>query len=400
MNPGEIGLLVFMLIFTITTFIIIYMLLIGFLLGPGTGGGGATGLNPTGIPIPTGFTGCSATGGCDGLRGFVCMSGYCQCTTGSVYCPNYDRCLDLSRSVISCGSCNIACTGPQICCSGICRNTMTDVTACGRCGAGACTGIQPACCNGSCRDLATSLTSCGACLNACAPGQICCAGQCVTPNTNSHCGGCTGCGPGTVCTGSPPTCVPGCAPPYTDCGGVCVDLMNDVDNCQFCGFACPTGTYCSGGNCVPNTCPENAVSNFWCPNLELCVDLQTSNQACGECSRVCSVYCDNGLCACTSNADCASGETCTFSQIVSQQINGPPTITLGPGRCQPPTCGPNRSWCAGTSSCSTLSVSPRNCGTCGNQCPSGACDGGRCTCDDDSQCNPGFYCVSGLCELH
>ena len=51
-----------------------------------------------------------------------------------------------------------------------------------------------------------------------------------------------------VCT----VVVPACPNGLTDCGGVCVDLSRDSNNCGSCGNACYTDDYeyCSGGWCV------------------------------------------------------------------------------------------------------------------------------------------------------
>ena len=41
-----------------------------------------------------------------------------------------------------------------------------------------------------------------------------------------------------------------CADGYAECQGRCVDLYSDTEHCGACGSACPTGSYCSLGECT------------------------------------------------------------------------------------------------------------------------------------------------------
>ncbi len=98
------------------------------------------------------------------------------------------------------------------------------------------------------------------------PGATDCAGVCTNTNTDPrNCGGC-----GHKCVQGE-TCVPtsigslcNCLPPNTFCGGArcdilpcsCSNLQTDLDNCGACGNACPIGTDCQGGACVP-TCGDD-----------------------------------------------------------------------------------------------------------------------------------------------
>ncbi len=42
----------------------------------------------------------------------------------------------------------------------------------------------------------------------------------------------------------------GCGGSLMECGGQCIDLGADVDNCGFCGNQCPSGVGCTSGECV------------------------------------------------------------------------------------------------------------------------------------------------------
>ncbi|KAK1832315.1 hypothetical protein QBC39DRAFT_349214 [Podospora conica] len=51
-------------------------------------------------------------------------------------------------------------------------------------------------------------------------------------------------------------CVPAfsCPDDLTDCGGVCVNTVTDINNCGSCGHACPPSSryedwFCAGGEC-------------------------------------------------------------------------------------------------------------------------------------------------------
>jgi uncharacterized repeat protein (TIGR01451 family) len=51
-----------------------------------------------------------------------------------------------------------------------------------------------------------------------------------------------------------------CPTGQTDCGGICVDLQTDSQNCGTCGNSCPSGYTCSSGGCVK--LPEAKMSIF------------------------------------------------------------------------------------------------------------------------------------------
>jgi hypothetical protein len=137
-----------------------------------------------------------------------------------------------------------------------------------------------------------------------------------------------------------------CPTGTTDCGGVCLDLQNDINNCGACGNVCPEGQPgfvrgCAEGNCFfmrERACAEGLSS---CNGV--CVDRLTDPANCGLCGNV-----------------CAAGEICFGGQCAREH------------RCD-----------AGLTNCSDvcvdLLIDPANCGVCGHVCAAGEiCFGGQC----------------------
>ena len=219
----------------------------------------------------------------------------------------------------------------------------------------------------------------------------------------------------------------GCQNGQTTCGGACVDLKSDPNNCGDCGNACQSGEACSAGSC------EGGCSGSLAQCGASCVDVQTSTSNCGSCGNICTVgdVCSQGKCqgSCVggttqcagtcvdTNTDpancgtcgniCGAGEVCSAGQCSVQCSGG---LTTCDGKCvdtqaDPNHCGACGNACAvgagevcslgqcslqclgGTENCSNKCVDtaldPANCGSCGNACAPGAfCSAGTC-----QQCN-------------
>src|SRR5579862_3013462 len=198
MTPGEIGLLVFMIIFLLITFVVIYLIVVGILFGPPgppgpppqTAVGPNTGNPPSSCNqsmLNDDFNCCVTGIICNTAILQFCVNGSCTCITGSTFCPNAGfgggpLCAFLQTDINNCGFCGNSCTGTATCCSGMCVDVLTTgaINNCGKCG-NVCTGINPTCCNGFCTDLSSDLANCGACLHSCGQGQLCCGSMCTGP---------------------------------------------------------------------------------------------------------------------------------------------------------------------------------------------------------------------------
>jgi hypothetical protein len=124
-----------------------------------------------------------------------------------------------------------------------------------------------------------------------------CGGVCIDlREDDNNCGAC-----GVVCSGCSngqcPPPEPVCIPELTNCGGICTDLARDEWNCGACGNSCPIGSFCEGGACVS--------SGYFCTTLGLtecfghCVDPLSDPDFCGGCQYACyrdGARCVNGAC--------------------------------------------------------------------------------------------------------
>lgn len=77
------------------------------------------------------------------------------------------------------------------------------------------------------------------------------------------------------------------------CGGVCIPINADPDNCGACAQACEGDLVCSAGVCSDECAPGLSA----CDNS--CVDLANDSANCGECGEACAdgEGCVDGLCA-------------------------------------------------------------------------------------------------------
>jgi len=87
--------------------------------------------------------------------------------------------------------------------------------------------------------------------NACPSGQVDCGGTCVDIGTDEdNCGLCgNACPSGFLCVFG--VCLLSCQTELTNCAGTCVDTTKDEDNCGSCGNACGSDELCVASTCEP-----------------------------------------------------------------------------------------------------------------------------------------------------
>jgi plastocyanin len=128
-----------------------------------------------------------------------------------------------------------------------------------------------------------------------------------------------------ACSGG--ACSKQCDPGFSLCGGECVNVNNDPDNCGGCGDDCAYNQVCWAGRCLFG-CPSGSVN---CSRS--CVYLNTDPERCGSCNNACPARanaartCDEGDC----------GFTCNFGyeDCDEQVMTGCEASLL----FQPSTCG-------------------------------------------------------------
>jgi Stigma-specific protein, Stig1 len=87
----------------------------------------------------------------------------------------------------------------------------------------------------------------------------------------------------------------------TVCGGKCVNVDSDQNNCGECGQACFADEACQQGACV---CLNSNLT--LCGSI--CVNLKRDPYNCGACYRDCGgASCKNGECVCSSSATICDG---------------------------------------------------------------------------------------------
>ncbi len=248
---------------------------------------------------------------------------------------------------------DVACPVGQTLCMGVCTNTLTDTMNCGLCGM-ACAAGQ--------------VCSAGACMSSCLAPMMMCGARCVDPRTDgANCGMCGRmCGAGQTCTAGLCACPAG----QSLCGMTCRNLVTDPANCGMCGTTCAMRANATA-SCAMSACGFACNAGFGNCNMmagDGCeVNTSTAVANCGMCGRVCA----SGA---NAMATCAAG-TCGLA------------CNAGFGNCN----------MMAADGCEiNLGVSVANCGMCGRACPVGAnavptCTVGVC----GLTCNMGF----GNCDM-
>lgn len=284
--------------------------------------------------------------------------------------------------------------------------TYCDSTGCYECDSWGCwsTGARPP--GQSC----TGNWSCSAgCY--CGPGNTCVeTGMC---SKNSDCPS------GHICD-SRSTCIPG--GPGNQCtadancptGQFCDKTTNMCVPSQTCSpsYPCPTGMTCdpARGTCVPVSCraPTDCPRPTYC-NLQtgLCVPTMTcqTNQDCQVLPG--NLTCDptRHVCvpslpppACTTNANCPTGQTCCNGVCKTPPPPPAGTCTYS-GECGGGVC---RLDFRGVGLCHAPCTTDANCGT-GDSCQNGFCDtnpNSPRTCVFNTSCPANHTCINGVCHAN
>jgi hypothetical protein len=196
-----------------------------------------------------------------------CGNGSCglaSCNSGFGNCNNNtaDGCEQQLNTQTHCGQCGRACSlgnAASSCSSGSCQ-VSTCNAGFGNCDANAANGCET--------NLTNNTSHCNACGAACPANFACQAGRCVC-DANSDCASGQNC-----------------------CGGSCIDIRSDRNNCGACGNVCASGQTCCSGTC------RNLTNDF---------------NNCGSCGRSCgsnSNRCTNSACRCTDDSPCGAFFMC------------------------------------------------------------------------------------------
>jgi hypothetical protein len=283
------------------------------------------------------------------------------------------------------------------------------------------TSGTPTCTNGACYGPAGSAQCC---TNACTTAGTTCQGN--TPVTCAA--GPDGClvqTQGTPCGGSTPACV----------GGVCTSV-----SCTNQAGQCPAGYCCNSGTCVANAPATCGAGGGQCTNCatdsrgEACVNGVCGCTSSADCSADQGVgsLCSGNRCGCTTNADCTTqrrGAVCSAmgggSNICGcNSAADCASSGLTPGGCCQQVCYQNGSTngsllcdngtfvtpaagdpcvnSCGAGLCCDQTAGAAALGTCiAATCINGACGSGGnycCPASAGAQCAAGYSCVSGICH--
>jgi len=283
---------------------------------------------------------------------------------------------------VACGSSGVVggrCSASHVECNGQCVDTLNDANNCGGCGRKCKAGVScedalcegvPAGNGGASGNGGNGGSSAASGAESGASGSSGTAGEddagnltdaspdgdagCMPPyDTAAHCGDCQ-----TSCSGSKPNCAPygedeyvcvtNCQAPLVECNGQCVEAIFETpQSCGQCNATCPGARpLCSPNDDGTYVCTARCETPLVECNGQ-CVDpVFDTPEACGACNAQCPKETP------TCSPDGADSYQCVLD-------------------CEDPLTACN-------GQCVDLNIDADNCGSCGNVCPSGICQGGTC----------------------
>ncbi|MEW5847590.1 MAG: LamG-like jellyroll fold domain-containing protein [Myxococcota bacterium] len=374
---------------------------------------------------------CAAVVACDALQGcgpgLVCnAAGTCQ-LSGEACFPDGSGCgltEVCHKATLRCvppnGACAVTtdCGGEQVCQGGLCITLQ-------RCGgdAGTCpAGLRCNLVTGVCQQPRSPCAPDG---SGCAEGELCLPPlyRCEpTPSCSAQEPTCPG---GTVCSTQRSLCQPtGQACSTTGECGLGEECNANVCTMPVCPPGCPAGLVCNAqlGRCQPRraACGRHAdcgAGEFCDVTSGTCVALVCSAQA-PECPagmecRVAEGLCQPFMAACTTSADCVTGEQCLAGGICRRSCGGDAGYCPIGQVCNPTydLCQVVRSTCEDAADCGVGETCHDDTGTCEQSCvtdddclPGYVCnDTSRCQpsggpCAGASDCGRSEYCESNRCS--
>ncbi|MBQ4359253.1 MAG: hypothetical protein II767_03270 [Proteobacteria bacterium] len=188
------------------------------------------------------------------------------------------------------------------------------------------------------------------------------------------------------------------------CGGKCISVVGDAQNCGGCGIKCPENSICEGETCVM-ACPDGLV------DVDMtCVDPSKDNKHCGESLTQCMFdqVCTDGACV-ASGQDCGEQAQCwgkcTDLQSDADNCGGCGNACGAGNKCVEGACVKDcgdKSVCIAQpiralEYCADLASDPFNCGECGKVCKGAyVCSNGECV-ESDVKCNGLMSACHGKC---
>lgn len=186
-----------------------------------------------------------------------------------------------------------------------------------------------------------------------------------------------------------------CEDDYEVCDEECVDTNADLDHCGDCDEACSTDYDDAEASCVDGSCEIECDDDelTYCDDDDICVDLQSDTDHCGECGHGCSdtEVCEDGECeACEDSR--SDAEVCDDAGAQCGEVDdqcGEPVICDECGDDE--VCDDNQCICGSDyelcdDHCVDTESDVDHCGDCDQDCGDGeSCEDGSCISCEDSR---------------